>query len=320
MPVVKDGCLNKMETVKHCHLCNSENHHLLLQQSDLFLEDPSRRFSVRQCEACNLIFLSPRPDSNELMDFYPDSYIAYSKPLDEASKLDKINRAYGLWKRLKFVNRFVKKGRLLDVGCATGAFLEVVSESNQDWTLHGAEPSEYAAQVARQATNAEIYTGMLEDAHYPDNYFDAITLWDVLEHVFEPLETLQEIRRILKPEGVLVFSIPNIDSWDAAIFKHYWVGYDVPRHMHVFGDQTLARLLTQAQMYECGRACVAGSYFYFISSVLFYLRSTRPNHWLTDFAWRNHAAMPLRLISAPYFFISDKLVKGTTITVACRVN
>jgi ubiquinone/menaquinone biosynthesis C-methylase UbiE len=255
------------------------------------------------------------------MLFYPaNEYVAYTKPLsEEKSALSKTDRRYGLQKRLKFVEKLVGQGKILDVGCATGAFLEEIKLSRADcWETYGVEPNQQAAHIAQKVSGARIFSGMLEAAKYPNNFFDVVTMWDVLEHVFSPKATLLEIKRILKPDGVVVFSLPNLDSWDATLFKHYWVGYDVPRHMHVFSSRTLNLLLSQTGFVEIKRNCVAGSHFYFMSNVMFYLRSKMPRHWLTNLVWHIHHSISLRLLTAPYFFLSDTLVKSTTVTHACR--
>ncbi len=307
-----------MQSVDSCLLCNSDKHTVLFQQRDLF-HNGNDIFSIRECSQCGLVFLSPRPDMNELMQFYPESYVAYTVPTTEKQLFKKADRSYGLRKRLKFVEKFVSGGRILDVGCATGAFLQQIQAStNAKWELFGVEPNEYAANIARKVSGCNIYVGMLEAAEYPDNFFDVVTMWDVLEHVYNPVTTLIEIVRILKPNGVVIFSIPNLNSWDAGLFGKYWVGYDAPRHMHTFGDKTLKLLLNRVKLTEVGRACVAGSYFYFVSSILFYLRARYPHNLVTQFVNRYHAVIIVRLLVAPYFWLSDRMIKSTTITVACK--
>jgi 2-polyprenyl-3-methyl-5-hydroxy-6-metoxy-1,4-benzoquinol methylase len=311
-----------METIEQCHLCKATAFKVLFEQQDLFLES-GQTFTVQQCQSCKLVSLNPRPGAGELMTFYPDTYVAYTRPLqDEVNAIAKKDRGYGLYKRIKFIEKYIQGGRILDVGCATGSFLEACGQYWQkqpsQWQLYGIEPNEHAAQIAQKASRADIQIGMLEAAHYPDHFFDVVTLWDVLEHVYEPRDTLVEIRRILKPQGVLVFSLPNLDSWDAAIFGKYWVGYDVPRHMHVFSQKTLNMLLSQAHFKQIGKANVAGSHFYFFTCILFYLRATRPDHWFSAFVERIHTNILLRLLVAPYFFLSDHFVKSTTVTYVCR--
>lgn len=308
-----------MEKVSNCHLCGSVNHRFLFHQTDLFHGLPGK-FSVWECQDCGLVFLNPRPTLDELMDFYPDSYVAYTKPLAQEKKLRQADRAYGLFKRLRYVKKFMTSGRILDVGCATGAFLtEIHKLEPVQWELYGLEPNASAADIAKQNTFIDISNTYLEDARYPADFFDVVTLWDVLEHVHDPTATLEEVRRILKPHGIVVFSIPNLDSWDATLFKQYWVGYDVPRHIHVWSDMTLKELLRKTGLMQQEKACIAGSYFYFVSSIIFFLHANYPKHWLTHIVEHYHAALPLRLAVAPYFWIADQCKKSTTVTIACHI-
>lgn len=309
-----------MKRVTKCHLCSSKDHKFLFRQQDLFHSLPGE-FSVWKCQDCGLVFLNPRPTVNELMDFYPASYVAYTKPLDKERKIKRMDRSYGLLKRFKFMKKFVGSGNILDVGCATGAFLtEIHKLEPTKWNLYGLEPNKLAASIAQQASFIKVSANYLKEADYPNNFFDVVTMWDVLEHVHSPIDTLREVRRILKPRGMLVFSTPNLDSWDATIFKKYWVGYDVPRHIHVFDNDTLQVILRKTGFIEQGRSCVAGSYFYFISSVLFFLRSKFPRHRLSKIVKRYHTSILIRLAVAPFFWLADSFNKSTTITLACKAS
>jgi 2-polyprenyl-3-methyl-5-hydroxy-6-metoxy-1,4-benzoquinol methylase len=98
------------------------------------------------------------------------------------------------------------KGRLLDVGCAYGAFLEVAAE--RGWDPHGVDLSELACEYSRKERNLTVFHGSLEQAKYPDAHFSVVTLWDVIEHLDRPVDTLREVRRILAPSGIIfVFTI-----------------------------------------------------------------------------------------------------------------
>ncbi len=135
---------------------------------------------------------------------------------------------YGMSRRDQMVTRFKQSGRMLDVGCATGVFLQWF-QAGGSWDLYGLELSEGAARVAR-AAGLNVFIGQLEEAAYPENYFDVVTFWDVLEHISDPRSALLETRRILKPDGILVLRLPNAASLDARIFRQYWSGLDAPRH------------------------------------------------------------------------------------------
>jgi SAM-dependent methyltransferase len=135
-------------------------------------------------------------------------------------------------------------GRLLDVGCATGIFLDGMRRLG--WHVAGVEPSSSAVAYARVRFDLDIFAGRLEDAHYPAASFDVVTLWDVLEHVHEPRVVLAEIARILRPGGLLVLSLPNPDSLEARLLGSHWLGWDLPRHLNLFRPMFLQRHLANA--------------------------------------------------------------------------
>jgi len=98
--------------------------------------------------------------------------------------------------------------RILDVGCGQGHFLKLAKDSG--WKVEGAELAKSACEYARQKFGIEIKNKDLKEALFPDAYFDVVTLWNVLDHLLDPLDTLKEIYRILKPEGILVIRVPNV--------------------------------------------------------------------------------------------------------------
>ena len=99
---------------------------------------------------------------------------------------------------------------------------------------YGVEPDEYSSRIAIEKYHLNVFHGNLDQASYSTSSFDAITLWDVLEHLPDPSSTLQEIKGFLKPDGILVLRVPNYDSCDARLFGFAWSGLDVPRHFMSF--------------------------------------------------------------------------------------
>ena len=206
-------------------------------------------FSWYECSQCGLLFLSPQPDEEEIQQYYPDEYIPFQTAIqDERSWLRRTDRRYGLYKRCRAIQRLTSKpGRILDVGCATGIFLDGMQQ--RGWEANGVEPSSFAAEYARRRFGLEVHLGYLEDARFPDGYFDVITFWDVIEHVPSPMLMLAEVERILKPGGWLVLSLPNPGAWDRRWFNEYWAGWDIPRHFHLFSIQVLQRYLERQNLH-----------------------------------------------------------------------
>ncbi|MGH7206387.1 MAG: class I SAM-dependent methyltransferase [Nitrospiraceae bacterium] len=134
-------------------------------------------------------------------------------------------------------------GRILDVGCGPGKLLRVLRDWG--WGVHGVDFSPVAVECAREKYGLEVRLGDLLQARYEDGYFDVVMFNHCLEHVYQPVETLREAYRILKPGGLLLIAIPNARSFESRLFGKWWVQWDVPRHLFHFTKQTMTRLLTK---------------------------------------------------------------------------
>ncbi|HSJ56543.1 MAG TPA: class I SAM-dependent methyltransferase, partial [Anaerolineae bacterium] len=274
-------------------------------------------FRVVRCRRCGLIYLNPRPTPSAIGRYYPDDYRPYIAPVRAARKrVTRWDARYGLYKRLRVVSAHQATGRLLDVGCATGDFLAFAQESG--WETHGVELVEPAAAYCRDVLGLHVVTGDLLDAAYPDAHFDAITLWNVFEHLYDPAATLQELRRIVKPGGWLVMAVPNPDSLDARLFGPAWAGYDVPRHLYTFPTPVLHDLLAREGFEVVDRRCVDSSHFIFFLSLRFWLLARPRCSRLVRWAERLEHSRPVRLLTAPYFRLVDALGKGPVVTVIAR--
>lgn len=130
------------------------------------------------------------------------------------------------------------RGRLLDVGCGNGDFLLRMREVG--WSVTGVEPDPSAAEFASTQHGIDVRVGQLEDAAFPDGQFDAIVLSHVIEHVYDPVATLRECRRVLAPGGRIVALTPNARSLGHRLLGRNWRGLEPPRHLHVFDPATLA--------------------------------------------------------------------------------
>ena len=139
-------------------------------------------------------------------------------------------------------------GAVLDLGCAAGGFLSTLKSPS--WNLFGIEMSEDAATAARSRCGAEVFVGDILNAPFPPQSFDAITCFNVFEHVYEPKEVLVRVAEWLKPGGIFYTMMPNIDSAGARIFKSYWYALELPRHLYHFSPTTLRRITQSAGLRE----------------------------------------------------------------------
>lgn len=227
-----------------CPMCGADDGALLVESGDLLHPGPER-FRMLTCGRCGHLYQSPRPTLAEIGRHYPPDYAPFQRAIeDEPSPLRRLERRYGLRTRCMAVQRAAgAAGRLLDVGCATGLFLDGMRRLG--WDVAGVEPDERAADYARGRFGLSIFPGRLEHAPYPAGSFDAITLWDVLEHVHDPRHTLADLARLLRPGGLLVLSLPNPDSLEARLLREHWLGWDLPRHLNLFRPRQLRAHLGQ---------------------------------------------------------------------------
>ena len=135
-----------------------------------------------------------------------------------------------------------EKGSVADIGCGTGAFLHSMQEAG--WQITGFEPDETARQNAQRLYNIKPLPSP-ELYNQPADSFDAITMWHVLEHVHDLHAYIQQIKKMLKPDGRLLVAVPNYTSADAAQYQHYWAAYDVPRHLYHFSPASMTLLMKQ---------------------------------------------------------------------------
>ena len=306
----------KMEYV-NCNLCGSDKYevHLIRGDLNLFLDG---EFRLVKCAECGLVYLNPRPSVDEMLLLYTDDYDQFTIVVsDEPSILTRLERYYGLYKRCRSILHYQQYGRLLDIGCATGDFLAAMRK-HPGWELYGIEPNMSASEYARSQLGLDVRTGTLDEVEFPEKWFDVVTLWNTIEHLSDPLGTLRKIHGLLKPQGIVVFSTPNLDSLDARLFGPYWIGYELPRHLYVFSRRTIRMLVTEAGFSILKIQCLYGSYAAAMSSVRFWLRAMAKDARWRGWAERLLFTRPLRLLTLPFFFVNDRLGLSSGITVFCR--
>jgi 2-polyprenyl-3-methyl-5-hydroxy-6-metoxy-1,4-benzoquinol methylase len=246
-----------------CDLCGATDTHPYMTTSDRFT---GVAFNLVMCNRCQLVYLNPRPNREEIEAQYPDNYEAYRLTEQYDSKIEKWHVQRALEKQLAYVESHrPEQGQLLDVGCATGNFLYVARDHG--WQVLGVEIQEKAAKIARQQFNIEVITTDLIGAGLPPASQDVVTLWDVVEHLFSPRSDMLLIHKLLKPGGMVFFSIPNLNSYDRRLFKSNWIGWDAPRHLTFFSELTLNRLLEETGFEIMDRRCILGGRGAFLLSI-----------------------------------------------------
>jgi SAM-dependent methyltransferase len=198
------------------------------------------RAPVALCRACGFVFKSMQPAAELLERHYAESGADYQQRLAED---DPAFRADYRHARGFLAEKFPQGGSILDVGCSRGFFLHSLGNG---WQLHGVELSRSAAEYAAQQHGIQVHAGSLFTASFADGFFDAVTVFDVMEHLPEPAKLLAEVRRILKPAGWLVIGTGNCDSLAARLAGSQWAYFAIPDHLSFFGKNSLRRTLAAA--------------------------------------------------------------------------
>jgi len=187
------------------------------------------------------------PDSREIVEFYPDTYWWKAGQPRTLKKLESIYRRIALRDHVAFITKAVGNRMglsILDVGCGSGTLLGLLKR--RGFRAKGIDSSAEAAKIAKAENGVEVIVGSLEEAHFPDQSFDVVTLFHVMEHVTNPRHVLVEVTRVLKPDGVVVLQVPNIESWQFKIFGAKWYGLDIPRHVIDYSRNSMLKLLNDS--------------------------------------------------------------------------
>ncbi|MBA4188806.1 MAG: hypothetical protein C0467_12475 [Planctomycetaceae bacterium] len=224
-----------------CPLCGRDEADLLMEASDPTpTEGDGRRFAVVSCRRCSLAYTNPRPSPDTIGNFYPPNYAPHEAKTERGGPLPS-----RFWSRVaghpcperRGLLPLPKPGRLLDFGCGGGSYLTRMAELG--WRVTGLDCSPDAVRTVREKLGHEAIFGTLPNPELAPGSFEAITLWQALEHVHQPVQVLRDAYRLLVPGGCLVVAVPNFESLTRSWFGEHWFGLDVPRHLTHFTPATL---------------------------------------------------------------------------------
>ena len=216
-------------------------------------------FAVVRCSVCGLTFLRPRPVEEAALALYQDS--GYYESDETGHGYDEYLEVRQNWvrtfeRRLRRISRFKPTGRVLDVGCGPGFFLEVAADWGYDaW---GIDPSAYAVELARRRHGERISADVLETAEFEAASFDLLVAQDAFEHVYSPLRFLEAASRLLRPDGILAITTPDATSLLARVSGRRWVSFKIPEHVYYWSPATIRRALEPA--FETMEISSAGQY------------------------------------------------------------
>jgi len=216
-----------------CNVCKSDDTSLLLIKDSL---------RIVKCFRCGLIYVNPRVAKEDLGKIYNRDYFDGSRQADFlAEKKLYLQRFQERLREIIAIKRV--KGKLLDIGCAVGYFLEVVRR--EGWQASGVEISSFAAKYAKES-GFDIFTGTIEEANYPAYSFDAATLWHTLEHMRDPLGSLEQVHRMLKKNGLIAIEVPNIGSREFRKQRENWDYLKPKEHLYYFTPEVLKKMVEKA--------------------------------------------------------------------------
>ena len=212
---------------------------MYLHLKDYFLTNED--FQIKKCDDCGFRYTYPKPDENTIGSYYEsEEYISHSNAKKGiVNTIYQTVRKHALKNKTNLIRNYKKDGKVLDIGCGTGEFLNALSQNG--FITNGIEPNNSARNFAIENYNLDI-KGEKEISSFENNSFDVITMWHVLEHVYNLEERVEQIQKLLKPDGVLVVAVPNPDSYDAKKYEKFWAAYDVPRHLYHFGQNDIKNL------------------------------------------------------------------------------
>ncbi len=243
-----------------CNLCGSDDFRIIYPnryeaqnfsgdrvKSFAYASSDRARGNIVRCNNCFLAYMTPRDkDVYALYEGVEDDYYFSSRD-DRTVSFERDLRE--LHKTLGVSDSGGKK--LLDIGCSYGFFMDVAKKSG--WDVYGCELSKKQYEFAAK-NHANICNKQVQECGFQDNFFDVVTLYDVLEHVTSPSNFLRDVRQVLKPGGTLVITTPDLASPSAKVMGRFWINF-ARMHLYYFTPETVSKLLGKAgfTMTRCAR-------------------------------------------------------------------
>jgi 2-polyprenyl-3-methyl-5-hydroxy-6-metoxy-1,4-benzoquinol methylase len=195
------------------------------------------------------MFSTPKPDSANLKKFYDnaDYYKVWGGlDVDNIKSVEKIKEKTFL-RLLKFVKRYKSVGKILDIGCATGFLLDVFSKYG--FEPYGTECCREFAEIAKNKFDEKIFYGNFEEANFDNNFFDVAVMFDVLEHMVNPVFVINKVFNILKKNGLFLIATPSIESLSFKIMGKYWTEFK-KEHLFYFSRKSIRHLLEKRENFK----------------------------------------------------------------------
>jgi SAM-dependent methyltransferase len=282
----RDASSPRHHDIEPCPICKKMGAREWLQGPDR-LHGRHEVYRLMRCSACSLVWLRHPPEPAEMHLHYTD---AYHKLISSAGE-----NSPGRWGfRKEALAPYKQSGALLDLGCSSGSFLE--SMKGEPWKLYGIEMSAEGAKTAEERSKARVFVGDILEAPFPQESFDVVTCFDVLEHLYEPRRVMARVGEWLKPGGIFYVLVPNVNSAEARVFGSYWHGLELPRHLFHYSPASLKFLAESAGLrgvsLETRRNPAVGTSLRYVGDDVFGAVGIRR----TPVAYRAEASLPWRAV------------------------
>ncbi len=194
-------------------------------------------FRVVKCNNCNLVYINPRLSEKESKDLYTKNIISPAQYYKESQEGDYIT----FKKRVQWIEEmYGKKGKMLDIGCNIGTFLKAANESS--WDCYGIDINKSVEEDCKRI-GIKFFAATLEEAKFKNDFFDVIVMNDLIEHVHDPRGLINQVHKILKPDGLIFIVTPDIGSITARLLSKRWHHLKPNEHITYFSKPTMRRLL-----------------------------------------------------------------------------
>ena len=230
----------------NCPVCNSSDYRKVYNSKDYLYS--KKFFSIVGCNSCGLMYTNPRIKEKQIGHYYFSEYAPYNIKQSKGIVREIKNKISSMLadNTLPILEelKHMKTKTVLEIGPGSGIFLSMLKE--RGFTVAGVDIDKDCVQQLR-SEGITCYQGSLTEVidEIIPNKSDAIILCQVFEHIYNPVETLKLLYKLLNQNGIIYVTVPNSNSWEARLFKKYWRGFDLPRHVIHYDDITIKEILTK---------------------------------------------------------------------------